>query len=199
MSSVCARTWAVSAHPLKARTTQKQSSHFVLQLPWLSQATGWELQESCLDCTCRITGSDLGVGWQRFVEAILYFLCCPIAMAPCWEDPCGGSWIPAGKAAEPLWGFPAACGSSAGCPEPGILQPQAIHQHIAPCVITMTFTTFTHLCHVFIITTVILELQSRSILCRSGMPGSVMNWLHPFLPKKIKGCSHIGNVNAVNP
>lgn len=97
-----------SLHPSWARSTQKWSSHFVLQLPRLCWARGSELQDrdtDCLDCTCRITGSDLGVGWQHFIEAILYFLYCPIATAPCQEDPCRGSWIPVGKAADPLWGI----------------------------------------------------------------------------------------------
>lgn len=47
-----------------------------------------------------------------------------------------------GKLLSCFRGFPAACGSSAGCPEPGILQPQPVRQHVAPCVITMVFTTF---------------------------------------------------------
>lgn len=92
-----------SPHSLRTTSMQKWSGHFVLQLPWLCRARGSELQDrdtGCLDCTCRITGSDQGVGWQHLIEAILYFLCCPIATAPCWEDPCGGSWIPVGKTAE---------------------------------------------------------------------------------------------------
>ena len=176
-----------SLHPSRASSTQKRSSHFVLQLPGLCWARDSKLQDRdtrCLDCTCRITGSDLGVGWQHFIEAILYFLCCSIAMAPCREDPCGGAEFLWGRLPSRFRGFPAACGSSGGCPEPRILQPQPVRQHIAPCVITMVFTTLTPFRHVFIITTVILELQSRSILCKSGMLGSAKELVTPFHSRK---------------
>lgn len=80
-----------------------------------------------------------------------------------------------GELQSPCRAFSSAHGNSAGCAEPGILKPRPIHQHLSPCVITLDFTTLTALLHVFIITIIILELQSRSILCKSGMPGQQMN------------------------
>lgn len=187
-----------SLHPSRARSTQKQYRHFVLQLPWLCQSRGSELRDwdsGCLDCTCRITGSDPGVGWQHFVEAVLYFLCCSMAAALCQEDPCGDSWIPAGKLLSCFGGISRAVWELSRLPRARDPEPQPVRQHIAPCVITMVFTTLTPLHHVFIITTIILELESRSILCKSGMPGSANELVTSFSSKKTQA---LGVILAVH-
>lgn len=108
-----------------------------------------------------------------------------MATAPRWEDPFGAAGFLRGEQPSPCpcGGFPVTRGSPAGCPEPRTLQAQPVRQHVAPCVITMVFTTLTPL-RVFIITVITPEFQSRSILCKSGMPGSANESVTPLPSKK---------------
>lgn len=99
------------------------------------------------------------------------------------------------KAAELLRGISRAVWELSRLPRARDPEPQPVRQHIAPCVITMVFTTLTPLHHVFIITTIILELESRSILCKSGMPGSANELVTSFPSKKTQA---LGVILAVH-